>query len=173
MVRTRYSLVLCLAAIALAGSACQYANAAPSETPKTAPMDLTTGRTNAVPLTMDGSEAFFPQSPPQTVEGVLLSVDRQGAFATVRTLRDGDVKIGLPPNLYISRDGQMSTLDAMKPGDRVYATVVTNDGVRAIRLVSEGPPNPLANIIGIPVLCIIALGIWRIRWTTARSAGKS
>jgi hypothetical protein len=124
-------------------------------------MDLKTGRVDSTP-TVD-NEPFSPQSPPQTVEGTLVSKD--AASVVIHTKRDGDVKVGVPPNIYLSRDGvdTAGSLNAIKPGDRVYATVVTANGNRAIRLVSEGPDNPLVNYIGIPVLCIIALGIWRIR----------
>jgi hypothetical protein len=157
----RFTLALCAIALISAGS---RGLAAPKPAAMaTAPMDLTTGKTDATALGMEGSEAFFPQSPPQTVEGVLVSVDATGTVATVRTLRDGDVKIGVPPNIYVSRGGRESAIGDMKPGDRVYATVVCTNGVRAIRLVSEVPPNAMMNYVGIPVLCVLALGIWRVR----------
>lgn len=157
--------------LALATLWCPVARAAadPSSaaSQNTAPMDLTTGKIDSSPITLTpyGPESFFPQSPPQTVEGTLESIDKAGQFAVVATKRDGLVKIGLPQEIYLSRDGRSegATLDEIKPGDRVYATVVTANGNRAIRLVSEGPANPMMNYIGIPVLCLIALIIWRIR----------
>ncbi|HEY3414804.1 MAG TPA: hypothetical protein VGM51_17330 [Armatimonadota bacterium] len=157
--------------LALASICCGVARAASDPAPaapqNTAPMDLKTGKVDTSPITLtaNGSESFFPQTPPQTVEGVLVSIDKAGQTAVVRTVRDGDVKIGLPEGIVLSRDGRTdgSTLDDIKPGDRIYATVVTENGVRAIRLVSEGPPNPMLNYVGIPVLCLAALVIWRIR----------
>lgn len=130
-------------------------------TPRPAPMDLKTGKTSSTMVSEN--EPNSPLSPPQTVEGVLVSKDADSAV--IRTKRDGDVKVGLPSNIPVSRDGRTSigTLDDVKPGDRVYATVVTANGNRAIRLVSEAPYNPLVNYVGIPVLGVIALGIWRIR----------
>jgi hypothetical protein len=129
------------------------------------PLDLTTGKTDATPLeatSPNSNEAFDPRTPPQTVEGTLVSVDPSGQFATIRTQRHGDVKIGLPPDAYVSRTGDEAGIGDMKPGDRVWATVETAHGVRAIRIVFAPPFNPLISWIGIPLLLLIAFGIW---WT--------
>ena len=157
--------------LALATICCGVARAtsdpAPAAPQNTAPTDLTTGKIDSSPITLtpNGPESFVPQSPPQTVEGTLVSIDKPGQYAVVKTLRDGEVKIGLPQGIILSRDGRTEgcTLDDIKPGDRVYATVVTANGIRAIRLVSEGPANPMVNYVGIPLLCLMALVIWRIR----------
>jgi hypothetical protein len=126
--------------------------------------DLRSGRVDTTPLMMrrEYDESGAPISPPQTVEGTVVSIDLQAHVLTVRTKRDGDVKVGVPVDLVPSRNGQDSTIDAIHPGDRVYATVETINGVRAIRLVSDPPVNPLINYVGIPLLLLIALVIW---WT--------
>jgi hypothetical protein len=167
MLRLRYTNTLLAAAFIVLASACLADTEPLSAVPAAAPMDLTSGRIDATPLGGGGQEANLPQSPPQTVEGTLVSVDASGSFLTVRTLRVGDVKIGLPENMIISRNGVDSVVGDIKPGDRVYATVVTASGNRALRLVSESPANPLMNVVGIPVLALIALVIWRIRVKTA------
>jgi hypothetical protein len=136
------------------------------------PLDLTTGMTDITPLQVTDpvtNEAFDPQTPPQTVEGTLVSVDATGQSATVRTKRNGDVKMGLPPDVYLSRKGELANVGDMKPGDRIWATVETAHGVRAIRVVFAAPFNPLISWIGIPVLLLIALGIW---WTGRSAAGR-
>jgi hypothetical protein len=135
------------------------------------PLDLTTGKTDTTPLQATDpvtNEAFDPQTPPQTVEGTLVAVDATGQSATVRTKRNGDVKIGLPPDVYLSRKGELANVGDMKPGDRIWATVETTHGVRAIRVVFAAPFNPLISWIGIPLLLLIALAIW---WTGRRAAG--
>jgi hypothetical protein len=134
------------------------------------PTDLTTGKTDSTPLGQPGGahgatltqDPFRPETPPQTVEGTLLSVDPSGTEATIRTKRDGDIKVGLPSNVYCTRNGKDSSVGEIKPGDRVWATVVIEGGNRAIRIVSAPPTSPMLSIIGIPVLLLIALGIW---WT--------
>lgn len=133
----------------------------------TAPMDLTTGKTDSTEVGMGGNEALQPQTPPQTVEGTLVSVDLAKSVAVVRTLRDGDVKMGLPVNTVVSHDGRDGTLQDLKPGDNIFATVVTPSGVRALRIVDDTPANPMISLIGIPVLCVIGAWIWWYRRKTA------
>lgn len=156
-------LVLCAALAAFGVPGRAQAPNAPSAA-DAASMDLKSGRVDTTPLIarreMDDSGA--PMMPPQTVEGEMVSLDESGRVMTVRTARFGDVKMGVPPDLVPMRRGEDSTLDAIQTGDRVYATVETTYGVRAIRIVSEPPMNPLINYIGIPLLLLIALAIW---WT--------
>src|SRR5690606_14001923 len=69
------------------------------------PLDLNTGKIDTTPLAQTDpltNEAFDPQTPPQTVEGTLIAVDPEGHSATVHTKRYGDVKMGLPPDVYVS-----------------------------------------------------------------------
>lgn len=129
------------------------------------PLDLNTGKIDTTPLAQTDpltNEAFDPQTPPQTVEGTLASVDPDGQFMVVQTKRHGDVKVGLPPDVYVSRKGDEASVSDMKHGDRVWVTVETAHGVRAIRIVFAPPANPLISWIGIPVLLFIAFVLW---WT--------
>lgn len=129
------------------------------------PLDLNTGKIDTTPLAQTDPitlEAFDPQTPPQTVEGTLVAVNTEGQFATVHSKRHGDVKLGLPPDAYVSRNGDEASISDMKPGDRIWATVETAHGVRAIRIVFAPPANPLVSWIGIPVLLILAFILW---WT--------
>ncbi len=127
-------------------------------------MELKGGRVDTTPLfarrEIDPNGA--PVMPPRTVEGTMVSLDQSNRAMTVETQRYGDVRIGLPPDLVPLRKGQESTLEAIRPGDRIYATVETAYGVRAVKLVSEPPMNPLINYVGIPLLLLAALAIW---WT--------
>lgn len=126
-------------------------------------MNLDTGRIDTRPLDsfeMQGTPQ--PLTPPQTVEGTLKSLDSSGTFIVVDSEVQGEVKIGLPPNVQVLRDGEEAAFAALKPGDRIFATVVVSEGNRALRVVADPPTNPLINGIGIPLLLIIALAIW---WT--------
>lgn len=166
MKRLRLAIYLAIATISL-GVARATPDRVSAVPQNSAPMDLKTGKIDLTPVSPNENQmgSAFPQSPPQTVEGTLVSMDKAGQSAIVKTLRDGEVKIGLPEGIILSRNGRTEgcALDDIKPGDRVYATVVTANGNRALRLVSEGPANPMMNYIGIPILCLIALVIWRIR----------
>jgi hypothetical protein len=128
------------------------------------PLDLNTGKIDTTPLAQTDpltNEAFDPQTPPQTVEGTIVSVDEAGQFAIVHTKRHGDVKMGLPPDVYVSsKHGEEASVSDMKAGDRVWATVETAHGVRAIRIAFAPPTSPLISWIGIPLLLLIALAIW-------------
>lgn len=169
MIRIRIVKFLLPALLSCFGCAA-FADTAPSG-PRPAPMDLHTGKIDTTLL--GDNEQNSPNSPPQTVEGVLVSKD--ATSIVIHTRRDGDVKVGVPANVVLSRDGNTNTgtLDAIQTGDRVYATVVTANGNRAIRIVSEGPDNPLISYVGIPVLGIIALGIWRIRCLPPKGAAQA
>lgn len=146
---------------------------APADT-AAATLDIGSGKVDATPLSerREISASGAPVMPTRTVEGVMVSRDEAEHAMTVRTRRDGDVKIGLPPDLVPLRQGEPSTLDAIRIGDEVYATVETAYGVRAIRLVSKPPTSPLVNYVGIPVLLLIALAIWWTGRGRAESAEK-
>lgn len=126
-------------------------------------MDLKSGRVDTRPL--DGYEMQGtpqPSTPPQTVEGTLVRVETENSLMVVNVEGQGEIQVGLPENVQILRDGQESDVSALRQGDRIYATVVVPDGNRALRVVADKPVNPLVNLIGIPVLLLIALAIY---WT--------
>lgn len=157
-------LALC-AALILAGAV------GGAQTPE-GPADLRSGQVDVTPLSdrRGTTDSGAPLMPPQTVEGTLLALDESAREMTVRTEHFGDVKVGVPPDLVPMRRGEDSSLSAIREGDRVYATVETAYGVRAVRIVSEPPMNPLVNYIGIPALLLIALAIW---WTGRKRNAES
>jgi hypothetical protein len=132
---------------------------------------LKTDRINTQPLTyMEGQPTPSPQSPPRTVEGTLKAVEPGGQWILVTTKSGDEVRIGIPPNLecpegvgersLVHRNGRYAKLADGRVGDRVFVTVVNSEGLRALHVVFQTPPSPLLPIIGIPLLAILALGIY-------------
>lgn len=169
----RVAAVFALCGVLAAGMVSGRAQTEPPA--ESAALDLKDGRVDTTPLMTRRArdDRGVPVMPPWTLEGEVVAVDTTAHVLTLRTERFGEVKIGLPPDLIPKRRGEDSTIEAIRPGDRVYATVETASGARAVFLVSQPPMNPLVNYIGIPALLLVALAIW---WTgrgheRAREAG--
>ena len=156
-------IVMIMLALPVSGQESASSSGSTPDSGGTMSMDLKSGRVDTRPL--DGYEMQGtpqPSTPPQTVEGTLVRVDTEKSLMVVNVEGEGEIRVGLPENVQILRDGEESNVSALREGDRIYATVVVPDGNRALRVVADKPVNPLVNLIGIPVLLLIALAIY---WT--------
>ena len=163
--RLKTYLVLAALATAFSLPAMGGPTAAVVPTDKAAGMQnlaLDTGKTSASPLDfMESQPTPMPQTPPQTVEGVLASYDPGAAVIEVRTKAGPVVRVGLPANAPVIGGADTTDRSVLTPGKSVFVTVVNGGGVRALRVVAQSPTNPIVNYIGIPVLLVVALLIRR------------
>jgi hypothetical protein len=119
-------------------------------------------RVNHAPVIAEGAR---PRTPPLTVEGEFHSYDAQERVLHVDSKSFGLVRIGVPPDLPVMRNREYVSPGEIREGDRIFATITTVNGNRALHVVANTPMNPLINWIGIPILLLIAAALW---WTGRR-----
>jgi hypothetical protein len=167
--RRLFGTCICVLVVTTAGA---VAGPAPSGAPPRAAAGVESLDLSGPPdtTTLDGAERNptpFVASPPQTVEGTVVEVAPTGKWIQVKT-REGLVKVGLPDNVpYVRNGSRDGSLRDIKPGDRFYATVVTQSGPRAVYVVTDPPMNPWITWLGVPVLLLIAAKIWSTGRTRA------